>query len=208
MFSFIVFRICDIGEDSASGNFLKEPDFHTFPLANLHSNRVLRVSVHSLPRCDIFNFTDEILSSKINQLNAWSKHNENENGVDESIRSPLKKKSCTKQPDAKHDVKTLNGNNCASNMDKHRIMDFSKPSTSKTLIDEVVARNCDLNLLNSPKTSSQECCKGGFLKSRSVNEGTPGDLIHEKLNQHYDKKDQTTCNLETQIKQVRILLLT
>ena len=206
-FSFVSYRICGTEEDSASGSFLQEPDVHTFPQANLHSNRVLRVSVQSLPRCDIFNFTDEILACKINQLHAGRNcdHKGNEDlleCVDESMRSPLKKKSCIKQLDAtcNHGLQTINGNNFSN---KQNILDFSTPSTSRTLDEQ--ARNCERNLLNSPKISQD--LRGRFLKIRSLSEGTSGDSLHGEINQHCDKKGhyQPTCNSEA--KQVRIFAI-
>lgn len=190
---FVFFRICAAEEDSISVSFLKEPDFHTFPLANLHSNRVLRVSVQSLPRCDIFDFTDEILSSKLNKLYPGpcsNKENEDLDCVDESARSPLKKRSCMKQLDADHEVQTLNGKNCSN---KQCILEFSKPSTSRTLDEQVETRNCERNLFNASKLS-QDYSKGGFLKIRSLSVGTRGNTLHGQTNQHFSKQYyQSTC---------------
>ena len=180
----------------ASDEFLKEPDFHTFPLANLHSNRALRVSVHSLPRCDIFNFADEILASKINQLNAGqnSKCNENEGSlefIDDQVRSPFKKKSCRKQCDPYHDVKTLNGNN--SMLNKQSILEFSKPSTSKSLVDQVVAMKCDdQNCLNTSKTS-KDSFRSGHLTIRSLSDRSSISSLHEqRITQQYEKENPST----------------
>ena len=198
----VFLRISHTGEDSTSGtcSFFKEPDFHTFPLANLHSNRVLRVSVQSLPRCDIFNFTDEILASKLRQLHSDG-YNDKENKdllecVDESLRSPLKKKSCRKQLDPDHDLQTLNGNNFTNK----QFLECDKPSTSRTSNDEVLERNCDQYLLNFLKISQPEDnVKGGFLKTRSLSEGTHGNSLQRQRNQQLqvDKKDQAMCNSET-----------
>ena len=182
---FVFFRICAIEEDSTSDSFLKEPDFHAFPLANLHSNRLLRVSVHSLPRCDIFNFTDEILSSKLNQLYPGpysKKENEDLECVDESARSPLKKRSCINQLDADHEVQTLNGKNCSN---KQSILEFSKPSTSRTLDEQEETRNCERNLLNNASK-----IKGGFLKICSLSVGTHGNTLHGQTNQDSDLSKQ------------------
>lgn len=196
-----------MGDEVASGEFLKEPDFHTFPLANLHSNRALRVSVHSLPRCDIINFADEILASKINQLNAGqnSKCNENEDSlefIDDLVRSPLKKKSCRKHRDPYHDVKILNGNN--SMLNKQSILDFSKPSTSKSLVDQVVATKCDdENCLNTAQTS-KDSLRSGYFKIRSLSDGPSISPLHEQMKtQQYEKENPSStggigCN-----KQVR-----
>lgn len=205
-FFFLAHRICETGDESPPSSFLKDPDFHVFPLANLHSNRVLRVSVQSLPRCDIFNFTDEILASKINQLSAGhkQKHNKDKEFLectdsnDDLLRSPLKKKSCMKELDANHHLQTLNENNLTN---KHNFLDFSKPSTSRTLVEHA-ARNCDRNLVISPKIS-QDNLKARFLKIRSLSEGTPGGCtLNGETNQyHCNKTEQPTCNSET--KQVR-----
>lgn len=197
---FIVRRICHAGEDSAS--FLKEPDFHVFPLANLYNNSVLRVCVQSLPRCDIFNFTDEILASKINHLYSGQDCNHKDNEdllecVDDSSRSPLKKKSCIKQLDGHQDLNNLNGTNFSS---RQNILDFSKPSTSRILDEQVVANKCERNLLKSSKTA-QDSLKGGYFKIRSLSEGTPGNSLHGQISQCCEEKDQPPCKSQT--KQVK-----
>lgn len=196
-----------MGDEVASDEFLKEPDFHTFPLANLHSNRALRVSVHSLPRCDIINFADEILASKINQLNAGqnSKCNENEDSlefIDDPVRSPLKKKSCRKHRDPYHDVKILNGNN--SMLNKQSILDFSKPSTSKSLVDQVVATKCDdENCLNTSQTS-KDSLRSGYFKIRSLSDGPSNSPLHEQMKtQQYEKENLSSTGSIGCNKQVR-----
>ena len=196
-----VVRICESVEEPPSSSFLKDPDFHVFPLACLHSNKVLRVSVQSLPRCDIFNLTDEILASKINLLNAGHKQEQEkhkdfkENAVlnDDLLRSPLKKKSCMKELETNHHLQTLNENNLTN---KEKSLDFSKPSTSRTL-GEQVARNCDENLLISPKIS-KDSLKASYLKIRSLSEGTNGAKLHGQTNQNNCSKiHQPVHNLET-----------
>jgi len=209
--SLFVVRICETGEELPPSSFVKDPDFHVFPLANLHSNRVLRVSVQSLPRCDIFNFTDEILASKINLLSAGHKQeqkehkNVKENTIsnDELLRSPLKKKSCMKDLEANHHLQTLNENNLTN---KEKNLDFSKPSTSRTLAEQV-SRNCDENLLISPKIS-QDSLKASYLKLRSLSEGTNDAKLHGQTNQNNCSKiHQPVHNLET--KQVsKVLCIT
>lgn len=191
-------------EDFTTGTcgFFKEPDFHTFPLANLHSNRVLRVSVQSLPRCDIFNFEDEILASKLHQLHSSNYNNKGNKDllecVDESVRSPLKKKSCKKQLNSNHDLQTLNGNNLTNK----QFLEFGKPSTSRTSNEELVERNCDRNLLNSAKIS-EHSLNGGFLKTRSLSEGTPGNSLHGQKNQQLEKRDQPYM-IDSETKKVRV----
>lgn len=201
LFLLFVVSICETGEETPPSSFLKDPDFHVFPLANLHSNRVLRVSVQSLPRCDIFNFTDEILASKINLLSAGHKQEQNEHkdfkentiSNDELLRSPLKKKSCMKELDTNHHLQTLNENNLTN---KEKSIDFSKPSTSRTLVEQV-ARNCDENLLISPKIS-QDSLKASYLKICSLSEGTDGAKLHAQTNQNNCSKiHQPVHNLET-----------
>lgn len=199
--SLVIYRICETGEELPPSSFLKEPDFHVFPLANLHSNRALRVSVQSLPRCDIFNFTDEILASKINLLSAGHKQEQKEHkdvkentiSNDELLKSPLKKKSCMKELETYHNKQTLIENNLTN---KEKSLDFSKPSTSRTLVEQV-ARNCDENLLISPKMS-QDNLKAGYLKIRSLSEGTNGAKLHGQTNQNScSKVHQPVHNLET-----------
>ena len=198
--SLFVVRICETGEELPPCSFLKHPDFHVFPLANLHSNRVLRVSVQSLPRCDIFNFTDEILASKINLLSAGHKQEQKEHkdikentvSNDELLRSPLKKKSCMKELETYHHKQTLIENNLNN---KEKSLDFSKPSTSRALVEQV-ARNCDKNLLISPKIS-QDSLKAGYLKICSLSEGTNGAKLHGQTNQNNCSKiHQPAHNLE------------
>lgn len=199
-----VVRICEPGDESPSSSFSVDPDCHVFPLANLHSNRVLRVSVQSLPRCDIFNFTNEILASKINLLSAGHKQehkkskdllNESTDSNDELLSSPLKKKSCLKELDTNHHLQTLNENNLTNK--QNNLVDFSKPSTSRTLVEQV-ARNCDQNLLISPK-NSQDSLKGSYLKIRSLSEGTAGIKLHGQTNQNncINNVHQPSRNLET-----------
>ena len=193
-------------EELPPSSFVKDPDFHVFPLANLHSNRALQVSVQSLPRCDIFNFTDEILASKINLLSAGHKQEQNENkdikentiSNDELLRSPLKKKSCMKELETQfHHKQTLIENNLTN---KEKSLDFSKPSTSRTLVEQV-AKKCDENLLISPKMS-QDNLKEGYLKIRSLSEGSNGAKLHGQTSQNSCSKiHQPVHNLET--KQVR-----
>ena len=148
---------------------------------------MLRVSIQSLPRCDIFNFTDEILASKINLLSAGYKKEQNESkdlletcadSNDEMLSSPLKKKSCIKDLDMDHHLQTLNENNLTNT--QNSLMDVSKPSTSRTLVEQV-ARNCDQNLLISPKIS-QENLKESYLKIRSLSEGTAGVKLETNPN--------------------------
>lgn len=201
-------RICETGDESPTSGFTKDPDCHVFPLANLHSNRVLRVSVQSLPRCDIYNFTDEILASKINLLSAGRKQEHKESkdlpkttdSNDELLSSPLKKKSCIKELETNHHLQTLNENNLTSKQNSFK--DFSKPSTSRTLVEQV-ARNCDQNLLISPKIS-QDSLKGSYLKIRSLSEGTAEVKLHGQTNQNncINNVHQPTHNLE--IKQVSL----
>ena len=160
------------------------------------------MSVQSLPRCDIFNFTDEILASKINLLSAGHKQEqkdvkENTFSNDELLRSPLKKKSCMKELETNHHKQNLIENNLTN---KEKSLDFSKPSTSRTLVEEV-ARNCDENLLISPRMS-QDNLKAGYLKIRSLSEGTNGAELHGQTNQNSCSKiRQPVRNLE--MKQVR-----
>ena len=162
---------------------------------------MLRVSVQSLPRCDIFNFEDEILASKLHQLHSNNHNNKGNKDllecVDESVRSPLKKKSCKKQLNSNQDLQTLNGNNFTNK----QFLEFGKPSTSRTSNEELVERNCDRNLLNSPKIS-EHSLNGGFLKTRSLSEGTPGNSLHGQKNQQLEKRDQPMCDSET--KKVRV----
>ncbi|KAL9985842.1 hypothetical protein ACROYT_G008291 [Oculina patagonica] len=162
----------------------------------------MRVSVQSLPRCDIYNFTDEILASKINLLSAGHKQKNKESkdlpktadSNDELLSSPLKKKSCIKELETNHHLQTLNDNNLTNKQNSFK--DFSKPSTSRTLVEQV-ARTCDQNLLISPKIS-QDCLKGSYLKIRSLSEGTAGAKLHGQTNQNncINNVHQPTHNLE------------
>lgn len=95
-----------------------------------------------------------------------------------------------KQLDADHEVQTLNGKNCSN---KQCILEFSKPSTSRTLDEQVETRNCERNLFNASKLS-QDYSKGGFLKIRSLSVGTRGNTLHGQTNQHFSKQYyQSTC---------------
>lgn len=202
----IIYRISyDGGEDNLlDERFLKEPDFHTFPLANLYSNRVLQVSVQSLPRYNVFNLTDEILALKLDQLsgNSTCDCKENEDLLDESIRSPLKKKSCISQHDADNDSQTRNGHNCWKNHEN--ILECLKPSTSTCRtcsmaaeIQQVASRNCEnQNVLNSAR-SSQNSLRGRVLKSDSLGEGIRGNSFYGTINEHLSKKDLSVHNSET-----------
>lgn len=199
--SLVIYRICETGEELPPSSFLKDPDFHVFPLANLHSNRALRVSVQSLPRCDIFNFTDEILASKINLLSAGHKQEQKEHkdvkentiSNDEMLRSPLKKKSCMKELETSHHKQTLIENNLTN---KEKSLDFSKPSTSRTLVEQV-ARNSEENLLISPMISKDNL-NAGYFKIRSLSEGTNGANLDGQINQNCCSKiHQPVHNLET-----------
>ena len=122
------------------------------------------------------------------------------------MRSPLKKKSCRKQCDPYHDVKILNGNNCILN--KQSILDFSKPSTSKSLVDQVVAMKCDdQNCLNTSKTS-KDSLRSGYLTIRSLSDGSSISSLHEQMKaQQCEKENPSTtasigCN-----KQVRTSII-
>lgn len=195
--SCIIYRISGTGEESTSTSFLKDPDLHVFPVANLHSNRVLRVSVQSLPRCDIFNFTDEILASKIDQLNAGHKDSKNvleyTNTNGELFSSPLKKKSCIKELETNNHLQTLNGNNLAN---KQNCVGITKPSTSRTLCEQV-GRGCDQNLLISPKIS-RDGLKESIMNIRSLSEGTPGNLLQGQTKQYnLNKLQEPAHKLET-----------
>lgn len=193
----IIYRVSETGEESPSNSFLKDPDLHVFPVANLHSNRVLRVSVHSLPRCDLFNFADEILASKIDQLNAGHETHKNglegSNSNDKLFTSPLKKKSCMKELEADTHSQTLKGNNLAN---KQNCLNITNPSTSRTF-DDQIERHCDQNVLISPKMS-QESLKKSFLKIRSLSEGTPGISLQAQTKQrNLNKTHKPTQNIET-----------
>lgn len=88
-----------------------------------------------------------------------------------------------------HHLQTLNENNLTHT--QNSLMDVSKPSTSRTLVEQVT-RNCDQNLLISPKIS-QENFKGSYLKIRSLNEGTTGVKL---------QTNQSNCcgnNLQTKL---------
>ena len=194
---FAIYRISETGEEYSSTSFLKHPDLHVFPLANLHSNRALQVSVHSLPRCDIFNFTDEILASKIDQLSAG--HKVHKNGLqgsdlsDDLFTSPLKKKSCMKEVETNNHSQTLNGHNLTN---KQNRLDVANPSTSRTF-DDQIERNSDQKVLISPKMS-QESLKKRFLNIRSLSEGTPGMSLQAQTKQHdLNKIHKPTHNIET-----------
>lgn len=193
----IIYRISETGEESSLTSFLKHPDLHVFPLANLHSNRALQVSVHSLPRCDIFNFTDEILASKIDQLSAG--HKVHKNGLqgsdlsDDLFTSPLKKKSCMKELETNNHSQTLNGHNRTN---KQNRLDVTNPSTSRTF-DDQIERNSDQKVLISPKMS-QESLKKRFLNIRSLSEGTPGMSLQAQTKQYdLNKIHEPTHNIET-----------
>ena len=141
------------------------------------------------------------MASKINLLSAGHKQEQNEHkdvkentiSNDELLRSPLKKKSCMKEFETYHHKQTLIENNLTN---KEKSLDFSKPSTSRTLVEQV-ARNCDENLLISPKMS-QDNLKAGYLKMRSLSEGTNGAKLHGQTNQNSCSKiHQPVHNLET-----------
>jgi len=141
------------------------------------------------------------LASKINLLNADHKQEQNEHkdlqenmiSNKDLLRSPLKKKSCIKELETNHDLQTLNENNLTNN---EKCLDFSKPSTSRTLPEEV-ARNCNDNLLISPKISD-DSLKASYLKIHSLSEGTNGANLHGQTNQNNCSKiHQPVHNLET-----------
>ena len=141
------------------------------------------------------------MASKINLLSAGHKQQqkdhkdvkENTISNDELLRSPLKKKSCTEELDTYNHKQTLIENNLTN---KEKDLDFSKPSTSRTLVEQV-ARNCDENLLISPKIS-RDSLKAGYLKIRSLSEGTNGAKLHGQTNQsNCGKIHQPVHNLET-----------
>lgn len=158
---------------------------------------MLRVSVQSLPRCDIFNFTDEILASKIDQLNAGHKDSKNvleyTNTNGELFSSPLKKKSCINELETNNHLQTLNGNNLAN---KQNCVGITKPSTSRTLCEQV-GRDCDQNLLISPKIS-RDGLKESIMNIRSLSEGTPGNLLQGQTKQYnLNKLQEPAHKLET-----------
>lgn len=194
----LVFRISDGGvDDSTCESFLKEPDFHTFPLVNLHSKRILRVSVQALPRCNIFNLTDESLALKLNHLHQSATGNDQgNNGLqDASVRSPLKKKSCISQCDADNDSQTINRQNYLKNHDN--ILENLKPSTSRTcsLVEEIVPRSSgNRKFFNSAK-SSPNIIQAGFLRSIDVNKETSGNSSLVTRNTQFCKKDQSSLRI-------------
>ena len=145
------------------------------------------------------------MASKINLLSAGHKQEQKEHkdvkentiSNDEMLRSPLKKKSCMKELETSHHKQTLIENNLTN---KEKSLDFSKPSTSRTLVEQV-ARNSEENLLISPMISKDNL-KAGYFKIRSLSEGTNGANLDGQINQNCCSKiHQPVHNLET--KQVR-----
>lgn len=198
----IIYRISDsVAEDSTCESFLKEPDFHTFPSANLHSKRVLHVSVESLPRCNMFNLTDESHTLKLHHLcqSASGNDQENKDLRDASVRSPLKKKSYISQCDANNDSQTISGQNYLKNHEN--ILENLKPSTTRTcsLVEEIVPRSSgNQNFFNSVK-SSANTIQAGFLRSVDVNKEMSGQSSLKTRNKQFCKKDQSArCISETE----------
>ncbi|KAK2565380.1 Protein FAM214A [Acropora cervicornis] len=190
-----------VAEDSTCESFLKEPDFHTFPLANLHSKRVLHVSVESLPRCNMFNLTDESHTLKLHHLcqSASGNDQENKDLRDASVRSPLKKKSCISQCDANNDSQTISGQNYLKNHEN--ILENLKPSTTRTcsLVEEIVPRSSgNQNIFNSVKNSANTI-QAGLLRSVDVNKEMSGHSSLKTRNKQFCKKDQSAwCISETE----------
>ena len=203
-YSFNIYRVCEPEQQSSCDQFLKEPDCHVFPLTHLQSDLALRVQVESLPRCEIFTFTDEILESKLTHLGANSVLKDNEkvkeisesssNTTDDLFRSPLKKKTCLKDIESQHLQTSNNGNNFTA---RHKMfsVDILTSSSSKSL----------LSLQTNVKSYQEHL--GSQIGSKenyrtNLRTKTPGIKVLEKqgqLNRHsnINPKRQATSDVES-----------